>query len=1089
MRTLLLLLLSGILAQAAPQGASADPASVEFFEKNIRPVLVERCYSCHSATAAKLKGGLRVDSREHLLKGGDTGPAIVPGHPEKSLFVEVISYKNVDLKMPPKSKLPANQIADLTEWVRKGAPWPGGAETHGAAKKEEFDLARRRAEHWAWQPIRSEAPPAVKNGAWPRKPLDRYLLARLEERGLEPAAPADPRTLIRRLAFDLTGLPPTPAQIEEFERDPSDAALERLVDSLLASPRFAETWARHWLDLVRYAETRGHEFDYLLPNAWHYRDYVVRAFDQDVPYAQFVTEHVAGDLLPEPRMNATGGFNESVIATGWWYFGEWIHSPVDTRVEEQDRVSNQIEVFGKTFLGLTIACARCHDHKFDAISQKDFYALAGFLKSSSYRQVRFDTIEKERQAARDLDRLRDGREHAVLQSTAAAMRPVVSRLASYLEAAGGRELDPERLAAWTAHLRKAASDPKDPFHAYAVALQGGNLAALAAKERARLASAARALEKADVVFDFTKAAPVDWTQDGVTFHRMLPGGAGWGTDPQRPLQEIAAWGALRADPLWQSLRLAPRTQTDSSDRNWVDSGRMARTATFALKRNTLYSLVRGAGHAFVEMDGHRQLNGPLHKSTLASWKEEGRRWVAQNMRHYPSPDPSRPLHRMHVEYTPASSDFQVLMVVQADEPPGDPFDLPHRPILEAIEAAPTPGALAEAYQKAFVHAAELLASNKLDADPEAARLADWMVRRPELFGPPAAEASDHAAARAKIASAVPAESRTAPAILAGPAADEYLLIRGNAAAPREVVPRRFLEAFNGAPGADRLALARQMTDPRATPLVPRVAVNRIWHHLFGRGLVPTVDDFGKMGLGTAHPELLDHLAVRFGELGGSFKKMIREIVLSSAYRLSDTPSEKALEIDAGNALLQRRAARRINAEAVRDAMLAVSGRLDPTMYGPPVAIHLDGFQDGRGKPANGAVDGAGRRSLYLAVRRNFLSSMLLAFDFPQPFSAIGRRSMSNVPAQSLILRNNPFVHDQASFWAKRLVAEGRPVDERIDGMFRAAFGRPAAADEISGALRLLEDVAAMKKLDAGSPEVWKELAHAIFQAKEFVFVR
>jgi hypothetical protein len=280
-----------------------------------------------------------------------------------------------------------------------------------------------------------------------------------------------------------------------------------------------------------------------------------------------------------------------------------------------------------------------------------------------------------------------------------------------------------------------------------------------------------------------------------------------------------------------------------------------------------------------------------------------------------------------------------------------------------------------------------------------------------------------------------------------------------------------------------------MCDPLVTPLVPRVAVNRIWHHLFGRGLVPTVDDFGKMGLQTVHAELLDHLAVRFRELGGSTKKMIREIVLSSAYRLSDTPSTRALEVDAPNALLQHRSPRRISAEAIRDSMLAVSGRLDPALYGPPVAIHLDGFQDGRGRPGDGPIDGAGRRSLYLSVRRNFLSSMLLAFDFPQPFTAIGRRSMSNVPAQALILRNNPFVHDQAAFWAKRLVAENKPTEERIDGMFRAAFGRPAAADEIAGAKQLIQDVATMKSLEAGHVEVWKELAHAIFQAKEFIFVR
>jgi hypothetical protein len=1094
MRKLLFVLMAGIVAaQDAPPSAPDDSAGTEFFEKRVRPVLIERCYSCHSATAPKLKGGLRLDSLEAALKGGDSGPAVVAGEPQKSLLIEAVSYQNVDLRMPPKGRLPQPQIADLREWVSRGAPWPkGDLSAAGAGKKSEFNLAQRKAEHWAWQPLRCAPPPAVKNEAWVRRPLDRFLLARLEERGLEPAPAVDPRTLIRRLSFDLVGLPPTPAQVDAFVADPSDAALETFVDGLLARPQFGETWARHWLDLMRYAESRGHEFDYLLPNAWQYRDYVIRAFNQDLPYARFMTEHLAGDLLPEPRLDPAAGFNESVLATGWWYLGEWVHSPVDTRVDELDRVSNQIEVFGKAFLGLTISCARCHDHKFDAISQKDFYALAGFLKSASYRQVRFDTIEKERAAARDLERLRDARERPALQAVAAAVRSTASRLADHLKAASGLgpapELDAARVAAWSAHLRKAASDPTDPFHVYAAASQGVNLALLAAKERARNVAADKALENAEIIVDFTKPGAAEWSQDGVTFRRMLPGDAAWGTDPGRPLEEILPWGALRADPLWQSLRLAPGSQADSSTRSWADSGRMARTPTFALRRSTLYSLVRGAGHAFVEVDSHRQINGPLHGSTLASWKERGRRWIAQDLRHYPSPDPEHPLHRMHVEYTAESPDFEVLMVVQADASPGDPFDRPQRGILAGLESAQGVRGLAEAWQQAFSDAADRLASGQWGAEDGPARLADFMVRHPELFGA-AAEAADYAAARAKIAAPVPAESRIAPAILAGPAADEYLFIRGNAGAPKEIVPRRFLEAFGGGAHDGRLELALRMSDPRVTPLVPRVAVNRIWHHLFGRGLVPSVDDFGKMGLGTVHPDLLDHLAVRFGELGGSVKKMIREIVLSSAYRMSDTPSAKSREIDAENTLLEHRVPRRISAEALRDAMLAVSGRLDPTLYGPPVPIHLDGFQDGRGRPADGPVDGAGRRSIYLAVRRNFLSSMLLAFDFPQPFTAIGRRSRSNVPAQALILRNNPFVHDQAAFWAKRLAAGPAPAEARIDGMFRAAFGRPAAPEEIAGAAELLRDVAAMKNVDAGDAEAWKELAHAIFQAKEFLFVR
>lgn len=1093
--SLLLLLLPWMSHEAVPQGGPEGP-DAEFFEKRVRPVLAERCFSCHSATAPKLKGGLRLDRLDLALRGGDSGPALVPGNPGASPMIAAISYTNIDLRMPPKGKLPAKEIADLTEWVKRGAPWPRSPGAVANPAKVEFNLAKRKSEHWAWAPLSDARAPAVKNTDWPRQPLDRYVLARLEERGLEPASPVDPRTLVRRLSFDLTGLPPTPAKVDAFAADPTEAALGRLVDEMLASPGYAETWARHWLDLMRYAESRGHEYDYLLPNAWHYRDYVIRALARDLPYPDFVMEHIAGDLLPNPRVDPVSGANESILATGWWYLGEWLHSPVDTRADELDRVSNQIEVFGKTFLGLTISCARCHDHKFDAISQKDFYALAGFLKSSSYRQVRFDTLEKEREATRDLERLRDARERGVLQAVGASMRPVVSRLADYLEAAGepekaseGRQLDPIRLAAWSAHLRKAAGDPQDPMYSWAAAAQGGDLAQLFKRERARRAKAAKALEHAGILFDFTKPGPVEWAQDGVTFSRMNCGEPGWGTDAGQPLREILPWGALRADPVWQSLRLAPQTQMDSSHRSWVDSGRMARTATFTLRRTSLFSLVRGAGHAFVEVDSHRQVNGPLHASTVSSWEGEGRRWVAQNLRHYPSPDPDHPLHRLHVEFTPASPDFELLMVVEADEPPGDPLDRPYEPILEALGSARSTRALAEMCQKAMGEAVDRLISGKLAEDPEAARLVDWMIRHPELFGLPGPEASDYAAARARRAASVPAESRTAPAILDGPRADEYLLIRGNGAAPREIVPRRFLEAFGGGAEGGRLDLARRMTDPAVTPLVPRVAVNRIWHHLFGRGLVPSVDNFGKLGSPTAHPELLDHLAKRFLELGGSFKKMIREIVLSSAYRMSDTPSAKSLEVDPDNIFLQHRSPRRITAEAVRDSMLAISGRLDTSQYGPPVPIHLDGFQDGRGRPADGAVDGGGRRSIYLAVRRNFISSMLLAFDFPQPFTAMGRRSVSNVPAQALILRNNPFVHEQSETWAKRVLAEpGQPRD-RIAGMFSAAFGRPATPDELDAAEQLIREVALLKGLDPSHPAVWKELAHSLFQAKEFIFVK
>ena len=387
--------------------ADLAPEGVEFFEKKIRPVLVERCYKCHSAQAEKLKGGLYLDSREGMLKGGDTSPAIIPGDPDKSLLVETIRYRNPDSQMPPKGKLPDNQIADLVEWVKLGAPWPKqAAPLVESAKKASFDLAKRRGEHWCWQPIQSQQPPSVKNATWSTQPIDRFILAKLEQANLEPALPAGTRTLLRRLYFDLIGLPPTPQEVDDFVNDASANPWEKVVDRLVASPRFGEHWARHWLDLVRYSETLGHEFDYPNPNAWRYRDYVIRALNADVRYDQFVAEHIAGDLVDKPRRHPTEGFNESIIGTTFYWLGQRDHSPVDVRLHEAEVIDNQIDVLTKTFLGLTVACARCHDHKFDAIAAKDYYALYGVLGSSRYAQRSIDPPERLRATIENLAALK-----------------------------------------------------------------------------------------------------------------------------------------------------------------------------------------------------------------------------------------------------------------------------------------------------------------------------------------------------------------------------------------------------------------------------------------------------------------------------------------------------------------------------------------------------------------------------------------------------------------------------------------------------------------------------------------------------------
>ena len=374
---LVLALLAGSQLAPAQQQAANERANLERFETDIRPLLAQRCYSCHGFE--KQFGALRVDSREALVTGGKSGPAIVPGDAGSSLLIRAVKGEDVQ-RMPLGAELAEDEIAALAEWIDGGAAWP---ETALATEPAQDRYAALVREHWAFQPVTSEAPPEVDDERWDAHPVDRFLRAALDERGLRPARPADRETLLRRLTYALTGLPPSSEDVRGFVEDPSPRAYEERIDRLLASPRFGEHWARYWLDLVRYGETRGYEWNYEVVGAWRYRDYVVRAFNQDVPYDQLVREHIAGDLLEDPRINQLAQINESVLGTTFYRLGEAGHDDcVKFREIALDVVDNQIDVLSKTFQGLTVACARCHDHKLDPIPTVDYYGLYGVLNSS-----------------------------------------------------------------------------------------------------------------------------------------------------------------------------------------------------------------------------------------------------------------------------------------------------------------------------------------------------------------------------------------------------------------------------------------------------------------------------------------------------------------------------------------------------------------------------------------------------------------------------------------------------------------------------------------------------------------------------------
>ncbi len=745
--------------------AQGQPADIEFFERKVRPLLVERCYSCHSTGAKKQRGGLHLDSRAALLQGGDSGPAIVPGDPEASRLVHAIRYGDASLHMPPKGKLADTEIAVLSEWVRRAAPFPGPNESKTA--QGGIDLAQGR-QFWSFRMPRPVPPPVTKDPAWARKPIDHFLLAALEKRGLAPSERASRRVLIRRVSFDLTGLPPTPEEIDAFERDAAPDAYARLVERLLASPHFGERWGRYWLDLTRYCDI-GEEWMDVKGKAYFYRDWVVRALNEDMPYDRFVQMQLAADLMPEaaPADRAALGFLG--LSPTYWKELKLDKDVIRTVVAEE--WEERIAAISGTFLGLTVACARCHDHKFDPITMHDYYGLAG-----------------------------------VLASTRLADRPII----------------PE--------------------------------------------SAATVVQKARAEVDQLKVK----------------------------LEKLKAQKSPQAEALQAQIE-------------------KVRQAT------------------------------PYFDTAMVPGVEEASLYVLA--------------------------------------------DGPHKTKLE--------------YRS-------------------------------------------------------------------GVAQDVAMQVRGNPANEGPKVPRRFLAVLSPeAPraftqGSGRLELAQALVREGAS-LSARVIVNRAWRHHFGRGLVETPSDFGSQGERPSHPELLDDLAARFMANGWSLKWLHREIVLSAAYQQTSSANPQATAVDPDNRLLWRAHRRRLDVEAWRDAMLAVTGVLDRRVGGPAEELAA---------PENH------RRTLYGTVKRRELSDLLRLHYFPDPTTHSPNRVPTTTPLQQLFTLNSPLLQQQAAALVRRLKSEGSgSTEERVRRAYLLLFGRPATEAQVRLAGEFLTDDGA-----------WEQYAQVLLGSNEFLFI-
>ena len=1066
------------------------------------------------------------------------------------------------------------------------------------AGQTDFEEFRDRLP-WIWQSPRQVELPKVKDPAWPTDAVDRFVLRKLEAEKLQPAGPANDRVWVRRVYFAITGLPPKPEDIQAFLNDTSTNRKRTLVRSLLDSPHYGERWARHWMDLVRYAESRGHEGDSILPNAYRYRDYLVRAFNTDLPYDALVTEHLAGDLLENPRLHPETGANESILATGWPFFGEMLEAPVDLRQDECDRLDNKVDVMSKTFLGLTVACARCHDHKFDAIHQRDYYAMAGFILSSSYRQARFESMEQNKSVAKKLEGLRRNHLPQIAKAFAAAARPVVDaldydvpvepistplprwtrlimavdpgsqgeawaklsfdhakwktmKLPGHFENAGLPGHDGVVWFRKTIELSAGQAKSKavlnlgqiddmdvtwvngsrvggyeNPGHHYTVrkypvpagllkvgkntiavrvmdhGAPGGiagkpeQLVLQLGKETISLANAwhfspganLKTLNeqvalvrpelvtspiypvegKHQMVADYTQGH-TPWLVDGPTFGQSpaLPGQLMLVTGDQ-PLALSRNGGAIR-DAFWNGLK---NVDSENDPGGLVDgvsrAGKIIRAPTVTLSSGQVYYLIRGKATVYAAVS-QALFTGPLHKALVKTVEVKGDapRWIGHNLKHYVG-------QRVHFEISPVGdAPFELLQVIDGGTPKQEPGK--KKPVV----------------RKELHQALDDLADGRLEA--RHVPHITWLLKLGKVKLPGELLKSWQSALDS-LAKEARWESRLAVSWWGGSGVDEHILERGSPQSPGERVGRNLPELLAMTPlqnqGPGRLELARKLT-AKNHPLTSRVMVNRIWHQLFGRGIVATPDNFGWLGQRPSHPELLDYLAVEFEKNHSySIKSLIERLVLSKTFGMSSAPVDPVCaDQDPDNRWLHRMPLRRLEAEAIRDSALAISGRLDRRVGGKPVLVHLTEFVIGRGRPTkSGPLDGAGRRSIYTALRRNFIPTLMLTFDFPAPFTTVGKRDVTNVAGQSLALMNDRFLYGQSGLWAGRIIKQQVSAPQRIRQMYAEAFARPPSDGELASCLEALTAFTGLYGGDPNGHEAWRDLCHSFYSMTDFIYLK
>ena len=968
------------------------------FEQSIRPILRERCQQCHGVE--KQEGGLRLDRRSAAFKGGDSGVVIVAGKsPESELFRRITSGDKNEMMPPAGERLNAEQIESIRNWIDDGATWP-------EKDHESNPTADPRLDHWAWKPLQRPQIPAALDSNWPRNEIDRFVLARLHEQHLTTSAEADRRTLIRRLSFDLLGSPPTAEETDQFVANDDPHAYEQLVDRYLQSPRYGERWARHWLDVVHYGDTHGYDKDKLRPNAWHYRDYVIRSLNDDKPYARFIQEQIAGDALfphTQDGIEALG-----FLAAGPWDFighAEVPESKIDGKIarhlDRDDMVANTIG----TFCSVTIGCAQCHNHKFDPFTQEDYYSLQAVFAA-------IDRTDYSYYANPDYSRT-----HATLTARRRGLQVRQRQIESEIEKRGGTEL--AELNREIDRLSKQSNDKVAAQYGY-----HSDIAAQQSTSKWVQVDLGQSIEISRIVLrpcwdDFNGIGA------GFGFPRQFRIESSDDPDFQKDVHTIA-----RIDQDLPNPGLTPQNFSSPSMK-----GRFVRvTATKLAPRQNDYIFALAELQIYDEEGRNR-----AEKCSVASLDsiEAPPRWQRANLTDeiYRAGDVPQALS----ERTAERESLLRRVTDSSMRAELDEIQSTVHSIDDELKKLPAP-------QVAYIGAVHTgggtftgTGANGGKPRPIHILIRGNVTNLGKLVGPAAIRSFD---------STLPSEF---------------------------ALPSEYSEKDA------RAALATWIADER-NPLTWRSVVNRVWQYHFGQGIVETSNDFGRMGTRPTHPELLDWLAIDFRDQGGSLKKLHRQIVTSATYRQSSSAvSTDAIERDVNNRYLWRQNRRKLEAEAVRDAVLFASGKLDLTMGGPGYRdfvieqeAHSPHYQYHLADPM---APSTWRRSIYRFIVRSQTQPFMTSLDCADPSMRVEKRNESISAGQALALLNNGFMVTQASLMADRIAgANPESTIEQITRAYRFTFGRSPTDSELPPLVEYLHQ------------HGLSNLCRVLFNLNEFLFV-